>query len=109
VSSREYWVGLPVGVCVDDDGTVTFTIDFSEAGDGILEEVGNEFGSAPEVTEDQALLDYATVNAYPVGPPQATLAPSLMGEMECPVRYSCGFRTAGRAEMAAHIASDDHA
>jgi hypothetical protein len=97
---REYWVGLPVGVRVHRDGRVAWTIDTSEASKGISEEAGNEYGSAPDVTEDQMLLDCAIVDAQ-TGTANAW---SRVGEeMKCPVRYACGFKTLNLGDMAAHI------
>jgi hypothetical protein len=97
---REYWVGLPVGVRVHRNGHVTWTIDTSEASKAIGEEAGEEYGSAPDVTEEQALLDQAVVDAHS-STPQAETSPDT--EMKCPVRYACDFRTGNLGAMAAHI------
>lgn len=101
---REYWVGLPVGVRVHRDGRVAWRIDTSETSKAISEEAGNEYGSAPGVTEDQMLLDCAVVDAQ-AGPVNAWSR--VDQEMKCPVRYACGFTTANLGEMAAHILDKD--
>lgn len=102
-SHREYWIGLPVGVRVHLDGRVTYVIDTSEAGSGIMEEWG-ETGEDNPYTEEQALLDSAVADAQPAYPEVTTTA---SGEMKCPVRYSCKFRTANLGDMAAHILDKD--
>ena len=102
---REYWVGLPVGIRVHRNGHVTWTIDTSEASKAISEEAGEEYGSAPDVTEEQALLDQAIVVAHSSAP-QAETSPDT--EMGCPVRYACDFRTRNLGDMAEHILHGDH-
>jgi hypothetical protein len=101
---REYWVGLPVGVRVHQDGRVTWIVDTSEATRAMSE----EFSEADEetnpavaaITEEQMLLDCAIVDAVSATP-QVDTAPDQ--EMKCPVRYACGFRTGNLGDMAAHI------
>jgi hypothetical protein len=101
---REYWVGLPVGIKVHDDGLVTWTIDTSEAGDGISEEAGTENGSAPNVTEDQMLRDYAIAYAQP----EVTVDSRATEPYRCPVLFACDFRTEDLADLADHILNGTH-
>jgi hypothetical protein len=103
VSSRTYWVGLPVGVTVHDDGAVEFEVDISEAGDGISDEWSeDQDGNYDGVSEGRMLLDYAIANAQvghamarPTAPPRP---------YHCPVKYSCPFETESLEDLAGHAA-----
>lgn len=53
---RTYWVGLPVGVTVHDDGTVEYEIDTAEAGSAVRELLGDSMG-IEEPDEDLVLAD----------------------------------------------------
>ncbi len=106
MSDRTYWVGLPVGITVREDGGVSVEIDMSEASSAIMEDAGNEYGSAPSVTENQALRDSAIVDAHP-GPYSVNLQRSV-SEVRCPVRYSCDFRTFDIPALVEHIESAEH-
>lgn len=102
---REYWVGLPVGVRVHDNGRVEWIIDTSEAGKGISEEAGTEFGSAPEVTEDEMLLDYAIANAQPG---YVTVGSHADEPYHCPAFYACTFRTESVPDLTDHLLHGTH-
>ena len=106
MSSRTYWVGLPVGITVREDGGVSVEIDMSEAPKAIMEDASDEFGSAPSVSENQALCDSAIVEAHP-GPYSVNLQRSV-SEMRCPVEYSCSFRTFEIPALVEHIESGEH-
>jgi len=110
VSARSYWVGLPVGVTVGDDGSVTVEVDMSEASSSMSDEWAEaDEDTNPDVaalSENQVLLDGAVVDAHP-GPWSARLSPAV-AEMRCPVRYTCGFRTFEIPAMAAHLLEHAH-
>lgn len=105
MSARSYWVGLPVGITVHDDGSVTIEVDASEASEAMAElwrEQGPDNGF--DWPEDEMLIDCAVVDAERAGPAYPTLRiPAKVISMRCPVRYACGFTTASRDEMVAHI------
>lgn len=60
VSERVYLVGLPVGITVSDDGTITYEVDISEAGEAIREGYPDPVLD-DQPTEEQVLLDAAAV------------------------------------------------
>ncbi len=66
--SRTYWIGLPVGVTVQVDGTVGYEIDTSEAGDARLlfdgapqDDSGVTLYADAQVKADAAIIDSADV------------------------------------------------
>ena len=58
MTTRTYLVGLPVGITVEDDGTVTVCVYLEEAGD--LEVTGDE---DEPISREQLLTDSALVMA----------------------------------------------
>lgn len=104
MSARTYWVGLPVGVTVHEDGGVSVEVDMSEAPSAISE-VYNEADedTYPEVAAypfEGALLDMAIVEAH-----RGTFTVSHQrdtAEMTCP-KWRCEFKTADIPEMLGHI------
>lgn len=104
--TRTYVVGLPVVIEVRDDGRVEYTVDTSEASDGMRE----QFYESEDITwsQEELLLDMAIVDAQNPGV-NATVSRTIpaenLGEMRCPVLYSCPFRTRNLLEMSEHIAS----
>lgn len=58
MASREYWIGLPVGVTVHDDGRVTYSIDTSEATD-----IDEDSAAWEEYGEEQVLADVKLIGA----------------------------------------------
>lgn len=111
MSSRSYWVGLPVGVTVHDDGTVDVEVDMSEASSAMSDEFHERGEDLEGTSEDQMLLDCAVVDGE--RPDHANKPVTRMGSvhlqlMKCPVRYRCGFKTRDLEEMARHIEAFDH-
>jgi hypothetical protein len=64
--ARSYWVGLPVGITVADDGTVTYEVDTSEAGQAIMEIDYNLYdneGKEIVIPEEVMLADRDRIDA----------------------------------------------
>lgn len=107
-TAREYWIGLPVGVTIHENGTATWTIDTSDAGEALrelwMETDESSYTEVAAYTEDQVLTDMAVATA------QATFTASvteMKKELKCPLRHSCDFRTTEIPELVAHIKDED--
>lgn len=105
-TSRTYWVGLPVGITVSDDGTLRVEVDMSDASS----EMRDVWYDAEEMDWDeaQALTDGAVVDAHPGRSSGADVTiPRAVAEMHCPARYDCPFRTFIISEMVVHLTDPD--
>lgn len=112
VSAREYVVGLPVVITVDDAGTVTVTVDMSEAtGKGGMADHWSDAadGDMPacDWSENRMLLDCAIVDAERPTPAAVRLPANYILSMRCPVTYACGVTKTTVSAMADHIATHE--
>jgi hypothetical protein len=109
-TSRSYWVGLPVGVTVHDDGRVEVEVDMSEAS----KSMGEQWYEATEDTdpelaaidEPRYLTDLAIVDAQRGEHQVAVDMPAAWIDgvpVRCQARWRCGFETTDLAEMEAHV------
>jgi len=105
MTQRSYWIGLPVGVTVRDDGSISVEVDMSEAPAEMNETWGESEELSAEVTETQILTDMAIVDAHPAS--WVVSVQPAVAEMKCPARYDCDFRTFEIPLMCAHLANPD--
>lgn len=67
MAKRSHTVGLPVTITVDDDGTVTYEVDWSEAGEAVSEDYNvyeDENGNGFEYDEETLEKDGDAVQAW---------------------------------------------
>lgn len=107
MSSRSYWVGIPAGVTVHDDGSIEIDVDLSE----VTKEMSESFDEDNDegTTEKQMLMDSAIIDSHVQRRGNRFNQPiprQYLGLMKCPVRYSCPFETSQLHEMAAHIGDE---
>lgn len=104
MAERSYWVGLPVGITVTDDGSVEYEIDTSEASSAMRDTWYESEELSASIHENQMLLDGAIVDSQRAGHvAKVRLYRDWLGPMDCPVRYACPFKSSQIHEMAAHI------